>query len=241
VLWIAHPVVMHVESDLLYSVETGNPAVEHLYKKSAFECFGAMPEVFDAFNAGMTAISKELAPAILKVYDFSGVRTLMDIGGGHGYFICAALRKYPHLRGVLLDLPAVVEGAKCAVCDLRLDDRCEPLAGNMFEHIPPCADAYFMQHILHDWDDERACRILENARQALAGRAGGRLIVVDCVLPQNSRPHLGKLLDLRMLLLPGGRERTEPEWRALFAKAGFAITAILPTQAAESVIEAAVV
>jgi hypothetical protein len=238
VLWAAHPFLMHVSSDLMHSVTTGRPAVEHLYGKPAFECFASMPEVNYDFNTGMSAISAELAPAVLDAYDFSGIGTLMDVAGGHGYFICEALKRHPQMKGILLDQPSVVEGAKCTLCDMRVDDRCQPIAGNIFENIPAGADAYFMQHIIHDWDDEPALRILGNVRQALATRPDGRLIVVDMVLPEDSGPHPGKLLDLLMLLFPGGRERTEAEWRSLLEQAGFMITKIIPTKVADSVIEA---
>jgi O-methyltransferase domain/Dimerisation domain len=240
VQWATNPLLMHVTSDLLHSVKTGNPAIEHLYGKPAFECFASMPEFNFAFNEGMTAISADLAPAVLEAYDFSDVGTLMDVAGGHGYFLCEALRRHPQMKGILLDQPSVVEGAKCVLCDMRVEDRCQPIGGNFFEHIPAGADAYFMQHIIHDWNDEPALKILGNVRQALTGRPHGRLIVVDMVLPEDSRPHPGKLLDLLMLMLPGGRERTESEWRALLAKAGFTITRIVPTKAADSVIEATI-
>jgi hypothetical protein len=238
VLWTTHPFLMHVSSDLMYSVTTGKPAIEHLYGKPAFECFASIPEVNYDFNAGMSAISAELAPAVLEAYDFSAIATLMDVAGGHGYFICEALKRHPQMKGILLDQPGVVEGAKCTLCDMRVDDRCQPIAGNFFDHIPAGADAYFMQHIIHDWDDEPALKILGNVRQALATRPNGRLILVDMVLPEDSRPHPGKLLDLIMLMFPGGRERTEAEWRSLLGKAGFIITKIVPTRAADSVIEA---
>jgi hypothetical protein len=235
---MADPFFMHVSSDLLYSVQTGKPAVEHLYGKPVFECFASMPEVSEAFNAGMTALSEELVPAVLEAYDFSGIGTLMDVAGGHGFFICQALKKYPQMKGILLDLPSVVEGAECNLCEMRVDHRCQPIAGNFFEHIPEGADAYYMQHIIHDWDDEPALKILGNVRQALNARQRGRLLVTDSVLPQNSQPHPAKFLDLTMLMLPGGRERTEPEWHALLDKAGFTITKIVPTRSPESVIEA---
>ena len=241
VLWSTNPFLMHVTSDLLHSVQTGTPAIEHLYGKPAFECFASMPEFSYAFNEGMTAISADLAPAVLEAYDFSGVGTLMDVAGGHGYFLCEALKRYPQMKGILLDRPDVVEGAKCVLCDMRVEDRCQPVGGNFFEHIPAGADGYYMQHIIHDWNDEAALKILGNVRQALAGGRQGRLIVVDMVLPEDARPHPAKLLDLLMLMFPGGRERTEQEWRELLSKAGFAITRIVPTKAPDSVIEAAIV
>ena len=240
VLWNTHPFLMHMCTDLLYSVQTGRTATEHLLGKPCFEHIACTPELAFAFNEGMTAISADLAPAVLDAYDFSGIDTLMDVAGGHGFFICQALKRHPRLKGVLFDLPDVVEGAKCTLCDLRLDDRCRPIAGNFFEHIPAGPDAYFMQHIIHDWNDEPALKILGNLRQALKGRENGKLIIVDFVLPEGSQPHPGKLLDLLMLLIPGGRERTEPEWQALLGKAGFTITRIVPTKAVASVIEAVV-
>ncbi len=240
-LWATNPFMMHVTSDLLHSVKTGQPAIEHLYGKPAFECFASMPEVAYAFNEGMTAISADLAPAVLDAYDFSGVSTLMDVAGGHGHFLCEVLRRYPQMKGILLDQPSVVEGANCVLCEMQVEDRCQPIGGNFFEHIPAGADAYYMQHIIHDWKDEAALKILRNVRQALAGRPDGRLILVDTVMPEDSRPHPAKLLDLIMLMFPGGRERTEREWRDLLAKADFTITRIVPTKAPDSVIEAVIV
>jgi len=237
-LFMASPFVVNVNTHLLHSVQTGQPAVEHLHGKPAFECFSSMPEVSFAFNEAMTSISAGLAPAVLNAYSFEGIGTLMDVAGGHGYFICQALERYPQMKGILLDLPNVMEGARCALCERRMEHRCEPIAGNFFEHIPAGADAYFMQHIIHDWEDEHCLKILSNVKRALAGREHGRLIVVDKVLPESSEPDPGKYLDLMMMVFPGGRERTEPEWRALFGKGGFTITKIVPTKGRESVIEA---
>ena len=239
-VWASNPFIMHVTSDMMHSVQTGKPAIEHLYGKPAFEVFAEMPEVCRDFNEGMTAITADLAPAVLDAYDFAGVGTLMDVAGGHGLFLCEALKRHSQMKGILLEQPAVVEGAKCTMCEMGLEDRCQPLGGNFFEHIPAGADAYFMQHIIHDWADEHALKILGNVRQALAGRAGGRLILVDMVLPEDSRPHPAKMLDLIMLMFPGGRERTESEWRDLLGTAGFTITRIVPTSAADSVIEAVI-
>jgi hypothetical protein len=238
VLWTACPFVVNVHSHILHSMQTGQPAIEHVHGKPAFECMSSMPEVAFAFNEGMTSISGFLAPAVLDAYSFEGIGTLMDVAGGHGYFLCQALERYPQMKGILLDLPSVVEGAKCAICERRMDDRCEPVAGNFFEHIPAGADAYFMQHIMHDWDDEHSLKILGNVKRALAGKKHGRLIVSDAVLPETSGPHPGKLVDLLMMVFPGGRERTEKEWHALLDAAGYKITKIVPTRAPVSVIEA---
>jgi hypothetical protein len=121
-----------------------------------------------------------------------------------------------------------------------MDERCQTISGDFFEHVPAGADAYYMQHIIHDWDDEPALKILGNIRSALDGRPNGVLLIVDSVVPQNSEPHTSKWLYLEMLLMPGGRERTEPEWHELMNKASFEITRIIPMRASESVIEARV-
>ena len=237
-LWVADPFLIHIASDLLYSVETGKPAVEHLYGKPAFECIASIPRIQTAFNEGMTTISREFAPAVLDAYDFSAIEVLMDVAGGHGYFIGEALRRHTRMKGILLDLPHVIQGATPMLCDMGVDHRCEPVAGDFFEEVPSGADAYYLQHIIHDWDDEHALKILRNIRKALTGRNRGRLLVVDAVLPESSEPHPAKLLDLVMLTVPGGRERTEPEWHELCAKGGFRISRIVPTRVGKSVIEA---
>jgi len=238
VLWLGNRFHSHVWAELSYSVKTGKPAVELVYGKPAFEAMAAQPDVAQDFNMAMTGVSRRLAPAVLEAYDFSGIETLMDIAGGHGFILCEILRKYPDLQGILFDLESVVQDPRCTQCLLNVNHRCRTLAGNFFEHIPAGADAYYMQHIIHDWDDERALKILGNCRQALRSQKNGKLLVVDSVIPEDSDPHSGKLLDLEMLLGPGGRERTEAEFRALFARAGFEIARIVPTRVADCVIEA---
>jgi hypothetical protein len=240
VLWMGNRFHFKVWSELSYSIETGKPAVEHVYGKPAFEAIFGDPEIAYDFNMAMTCFSRQIAPALLEAYDFSGIGTLIDVAGGHGAILCEVLSRYPGMKGILFDMPNVIEEAACHLCALKMDHRCETVTGDFFEQIPAGADAYYMQHIIHDWADEPALKILANCRRALEGRKDGRLIIVDAVVPETSEPHFSKLLDLEMLLMPGGRERTEREWRELFANAGFEITRIVPLQAAESVIEARV-
>ena len=229
-----------VWSEMGYSLQTGKSAVEHVYQKPCFDAIFGDPGIADDFNRAMTCFSRMIAPALLEVYDFSGVDTLMDVAGGHGAILCDVLSRYPKMKGILFDIPSVADQGKKHIRSVRLDDRCETMSGDFFEEIPAGADAYYMQHIIHDWADEPALKILENCRRALEGRKGGRLLIVDSVVPENSDFHLSKWLDLEMLLMPGGRERTEGEWNKLFARAGFEITRILPMKAAESLIEASV-
>jgi hypothetical protein len=238
VLFLSNQFHFKVCSDLSYSVQTGKPAVEHVYGKPAFDVIFGDPEIAYDFNMAMTSFSRQIAPALLEAYDFSGIDTLMDIAGGHGAILCEVLNAYPQMKGILFEVPNVIDEANCHICSLKMQDRCRIISGSFFEGIPAEADAYYMQHIIHDWADEPALKILEHCRSALAGQKSGRLIIVDNVIPENSQPHPGKLLDLEMLLMPGGRERTEPEWHELLGNAGFEITRIVPLKASESVIEA---
>jgi hypothetical protein len=240
ILWITNPFHFQVHGEMGHSVRTGQPAVEKVYGKPAFEAIFGNPEVAYDFNMAMTCFSRRIAPAVLEAYDFSGIGTLMDVAGGHGAILCEILSRYPQMQGILFDMPNVVEEANCHICSLKMDQRCQTISGDFFEQIPPGADAYYMQHIIHDWNDERCLKILANCRQALEGRANGRLLIADSVVPENSDPHPSKWLDLEMLLMPGGRERTRPEWEALFAKAGFEITGMFPLKTAETLIEARV-
>jgi hypothetical protein len=238
VLFLGNQFHFKVCSDLSYSLQTGKPAVEHVYGKPCFDVLFGDPEIAYDFNMAMTSFSRQIAPALLEAYDFSGIDTLMDVAGGHGAVLCEVLSRYPQMKGILFDMPNVIEEANCHICNLKMDHRCTTVTGDFFQHIPAGADAYYMQHIIHDWADEPALKILGHCRSALAGQKSGRLIIVDNVIPENSQPHPGKLLDLEMLLMPGGRERTEPEWHELLGNAGFEITRIVPLKAAESVIEA---
>jgi len=240
VLWVSNRFHFRVWSEMGHSIETGQPAVEKVSGKSAFDTIFGDPEVAYDFNSAMTSFSRIIAPALLKAYDFSGIDTLMDVAGGHGAVLCEVLTAYPKMKGILFDLPNVIQEANCHICSLKLDDRCTTIHGDFFESIPAGADAYYMQHIIHDWADEPALKILGNVRRALEGKPDGRLIVMDSVLVENSKPNPAKWLDLEMLLMPGGRERTEGEWRDLFARANFEITRIVPVQMSTSVIEARV-
>jgi hypothetical protein len=237
-LWVSNGFHFKVWSDMAYSIETGKPAVERAVGRACFDAIFGDPEVAADFNAAMSCFSRMIAPALLAAYDFSGIDTLMDVAGGHGAILCEVLCKYPTMKGILFDLPSVAEQAHCHVCALNLEGRCQTVAGDFFENIPAGADAYYMQHIIHDWADEPALKILSNCRRALGGKPHGRLLVVDNIVTENSLPDPSKWLDIEMLLMPGGRERTEPQWRDLFAKAGFKITRMVPLQGSQSLIEA---
>jgi hypothetical protein len=185
------------------------------------------------FDDAMTAFNDRKTVAMLEAYDFSGIRVLADIGGGNGSTLVSALRRYPEMRGILFDLPGVVERAE--VRESGLADRCRVIGGDFLEEVPGGADAYLLRHILHNWDDERAVAILANVRRAMG--EGAKLLVVERVIPPGNGPMFGKLMDLTMLVVHGGMERTEEEFHRLFEAAGFRLNRIIPTTSDVSVIE----
>ena len=212
--------------DLPYSVRTGQPATEHLWEKSLFEYLADHPETGARFDAGMASRHAEHNAAFIAGYDFSGIETIVDIGGGNGSLLAALLAAHPILRGILFDLPAVVTGAVKRLGEAGVADRCTVIGGSFFEAVPSGGDAYVLSNVLHDWQDDQAAAILRNIRAALDGH--GRLLVVnEQIIPPGNDPHPGKLGDIMMLLI-GGRERTEAQWRSLFEASGFTLSRVVP-------------
>jgi hypothetical protein len=234
-LWMSDPFHFQVYANAFHSVQTGRPAVEKAVGVPVFEYFPKHPEESEIFNNAMTMFSGMVIPAVLEVFDFSGIGTLVDVAGGHGRVLTSILQKYPSMRGVLFDLEHVLVGARSVIESLGLSDRCRTASGDFFTAVPAGGDAYIMKHIIHDWDDERAAVILKNIRSAM--NPGGRLILLESIVAPGSQPDFAKLIDLEMLFMPGGRERTEQEFRHLFARAGFELTRITPTKSPLSVIE----
>ena len=221
--------------ELHYSVQTGKIAFDKLYGMPVFDFLSKNPEQAKVFDAAMVGVHGRETAAMTDAYDLSSIGVLADIGGGNGSLLTTVLKKYPSMRGILYDLPGVTERAKANLQSAGLTDRCKVIGGSFFESIPVGADAYLMRHIIHDWDDEKATTILRNVHQAIGKE--GRLLVVEGVIPPGNDPCFGKLLDLTMLTIPGGKERTEEEYRTLFKAGGFALTQIVPTNAEVSVIE----
>jgi hypothetical protein len=223
--------------EILYSLRTGKPAFEHAHGKPLFAYLAEHPEQARTFDAAMTSAHGAETRAMLNAYDLSGVRTLVDVGGGNGSTLCGILARYPGLKGVLFDRPDVVERARANLEAAGLAGRCATAGGSFFESVPPGGDAYLLRHIIHDWDDAEALAILRNCRKVMA--PGARLLVVESMIPPGNNPCFGKLLDLVMLVVPGGLERTEAEYRQLYKDAGFRLTRVVPTEQEVSVIEGA--
>ena len=222
---------------LNHSVLTGEPAFDTVFGAPIFDYLAAHPEAAAMFDDAMTSISGGQAAAVVEAYDFTGISTLVDVGGGHGALLAAILRNNPSLRGVLFDLPHVVAGTGPILEEAGIRDRVEVISGDFLESVPAGADAYVMKLIVHDWDDERAGTILDNCRRAMA--PGGRVLVVDAVVDETPESLYANLLDIEMLVLtPHGKERTEPEFRRLFAAAGLVLNRIIGTASPLKVVEA---
>jgi len=234
-LWMSDPFHFRVYADAMHSVTTGAPAIEKTYGVPVFEYFEKNPELAAVFNNAMTSFSAMVVPAAIEAYDFSSIRLLVDVAGGHGGVLTGILGKYPEMRGILCDLGHVIEGATQRIAALGLSDRCQTVTCDMFRAVPEGGDAYIMKHIIHDWDDEKAGTILRNIRRVLPRE--GRLLLLESVIAPGNEPDFGKIIDLEMLLVPGGRERSADEFRALFAANGFQLTRIVPTQSPLSVVE----
>jgi hypothetical protein len=239
ILWMTDPFHFNVYADTLHSVVTGKPAVEKTVGMGVFEYFPKNPELWKVFNDAMTTMSAMVIPAALETYDFSDAGIVVDVAGGHGHVLMSILQKHPGLQGILFDLEQVVEGAKPRIEAAGLAGRLRTVGGDFFKGVPP-GDTYVMKHIIHDWDDDRAIQLLGNIRTAMRDKARGRVVLLESVLAPPNVPELGKLIDLEMLLMAGGRERTAEEFRALFDKAGFELTRIVPNKSPLSAVESRV-
>ena len=236
--FITDPLHFETYAEALHSVQTGQPAAEKVVGMPLFEYLAKTPQWSTSFNNAMTAFSANVMPAVLKAYDFRGVGTLVDVAGGHGHVLTSVLRDYPQMRGVLFDLEHVIAGSGPLLAASGVQNRVRAEPGDFFKAVPAGGDAYIMKHIIHDWDDERAVTILSNIRKALDGKPQGRVILLEAVLAADNAPDFAKLLDLEMMLFPGGRERTAKEFGELFDRAGFTLTTVVPTESMLSVVEA---
>ena len=222
--------------DLATTIATGEPAFNHVFGTGVFEYLSAHPEDAAIFNDGMTSLSARDLPLIIAAYDFSAFNRIVDVGGGAGALLHGILSANPKLRGVLFDLPSVVEGAD-SLRSGSLAARCEIVGGDMFQKVPEGADGYLMRAVIHDWNDEDALKILQVCRRAIP--AHGKLLLVDSVLKPSNEPDLGRFNDLTMLAMaPGGRERSEVEFRDLLQRSGFALTRVIPATGMLSIVEA---
>jgi ubiquinone/menaquinone biosynthesis C-methylase UbiE len=221
--------------NILHSVKTGECAFQNLYNTSFFQYLKQNTEAENIFCEAMTNYARQAHISVAAAYDFSGIKKIVDVAGGHGTLISSILRVNPTMSGILFDIPEVIEGSKQSIKAAGLENRCKLVAGDFFQSVPSGGDAYILSTVIHDWDDEHSIAILKNCHQAMV--ENGKLLIVEMVIPPGNEPFFGKLLDLTMLAIHGGRERTKAEYQNLFAAAGFKLTNIFPTQSPLSIIE----
>ena len=220
---------------LHHSIQTGEPGFNKVFGAPIFDYITTHPELGPVFDAGMTSLNFYETDAMLDAYDFTGISTLADIGGGNGSLISAVLGRYPNMKGILFDLGHVVGRAQENLKAADLAEHCRVMEGNFFESIPAGADAYLFRHIIHDWTDEQSIQILGHCRKVIP--ANGKLLIVDCVVPDGNTPSPSKEYDITMLTGPGGQERTEAQFSSLLKASGFELKSIIPTTTMISVVE----
>ena len=222
--------------NLMHSVKTGEIAFDNFFGVDIWKYFQQNPEDAAVFNNSMSNVTAHTNEVITSLYDFSQFGTIVDVGGGHGGLITSILQKNPQVKGILFDAAEVIEGARPKIEAAGLADRIETVAGDFFKSVPEGGDAYIMKWIIHDWDDEKSNTILRNCRNQM--QPNSKLILVDCVVPETDEPHFSKFIDLNMLVMTGGKERTEKEFAQLLEAAGFKLLRVIPTDMPHSIVEA---
>jgi len=223
---VGSPYFWQAWGHLLHSVQTGENAFQNLNGKDVWQFRAEHSEYGATFDRAMSQLSRGSAEAVIRTYDFSVFRHIVDVGGGQGLMLAAILRAHPHMRGTLFDQADVVAGAKAVFAERGVIERCDIVGGNFFETVPEGADAYLMRVVIHDWEDDEATAILKVCRRAM-GETAKLLLVERLIAPPNEMP-AAKFSDLNMLVSPGGRERTREEFSDLFAKSGFELTRAFP-------------
>jgi O-methyltransferase domain len=219
----------------VHSVQTGKTGFERAFGKPAFDWLGEHPAEASLFNHTMVGFHGMEPAAVAAAYDFSKMKTVADVGGSTGNMIATILSRYPETRGILFDLPHVVAEAPPFLEQRGVADRVRIEGGSFFDRVPAGADAYVLSHVIHDWNEEQCLTILGHCRRAMS--ASSRLLLVEMVLPEGDTPHPGKLLDMLMLSVPGGEERTPSQYAALLDRAGFKMTQVVPTQSLVGIVE----
>ncbi len=220
--------------NLLHSVRTGETAFNHLYGKGHFEYMAEHVDASSTFNKAMAQSLRRVEKNPVESYDYSGRRLVVDVGGGRGDLISAVLVANPAMEGVLFDLPQGSAEARSLLQAKGVEDRCHIKTGSFFDSIPAGGDVYVLSRILHDWPDDKAATILANCRRAI--KEDGTLLIRDNVLSDGDV--LGSTLDVTMLIMTGGEERTESEWKNLLQSAGFALTRVYKKEGQLDLLEA---
>jgi SAM-dependent methyltransferase len=237
-MFIAETDQVHWQSwgHMAEAVRTGAPRPQAVFGAPAFDYYAKNPAEGEQFGRAMQNVSRFVARGVLETYDFSAARTVLDVGGGNGSMVLAILARYPKLSGIVFDLPYIEGLATESIRAAGAADRCRFEAGDFFERVPSGADLHVLKFILHDWNDEESIRLLKSCRAAIA--PDGRVLIIETLVPEEIRPDFVHLMDLNMLVMTGGLERTAREYGTLLERSGFRVTRVLPTPGPFSLVEA---
>jgi SAM-dependent methyltransferase len=236
VLTMAGPAMWKAWGEFQYSLETGRTAMEKVFGMPFFDYLAQRPQEAAQFSEAMVGIHGAEPPAVADAYDFSAFGSIVDVGGATGNMLAYILERHPQVKGILFDRPHVVTAAPALLRAKGVESRVTIEPGNFFDNVPAGADAYVLSHIIHDWNEDQCLTILGNCRKAM--KPGARLLIVEFVLPEGNTPHFGKLVDMVMLTIPGGEERTASEYQTLLAAAKLKMTRVIPTASDVSIVEA---
>ncbi len=230
------PAFWHSWEEILYSLQSGKTGFEKSSGLPLFEYLAQHPEEASFFSEAMVGFHGSEPPTVAKAYDFSGIKTVVDVGGATGNMLAAILSHHAAPQGVLFDRPHVVRDAPALLKERGVEKRVRIESGDFFERVPDGGDAYLLSHIIHDWNEDQCLTILGHCRKVM--KPDGRLLIVETVLPTGDTPHQGKVQDMVMLVIPGGQERTEAEYASLLRKGAFRLNRVVPTESVVSVVEA---
>jgi len=235
ILWLLSDGLWAALGDIEYSVRTGQPAFEHIHGMDVWSYLQRHPDVDAAFNGTVTSVTHFVHVPIERLYDFSSVHVVADIGGGNGSLLADILYAYPHTEGILLERESVIEEAKTLLAQKQLAQRCHFIIGDAQEAIPSGADIYIMKHFLHGRDDQMSIDMLKKCRYSMS--AGQKVLLIEQVLPNMKASLSQTTMDLHMLLVSSGRERTQSEYQQLLESSGFTLTRVLSSYTPDSIIE----
>ena len=236
ILTVAGDTMWRVWEHILYCLETGKTGMEKQFGMTLFGYLAEHPQESSYANEAMIGFHGAEPVAVAAAYDFSGCKTVVDVGGGTGNLLATVLERYPNIRGILADQPHVVREAPALIESRGLADRVTIEAIDFFKSVPAGGDAYLLSHIIHDWNEDECLTILGNCRKSM--KPGSRMLIIEMVLPAGNTSHPGKLSDIAMLVIAGGQERTEEEYGTLLSKAGLRLTQVVTTESAVSLVEA---
>lgn len=223
-------------NELDYSIRTGKNAARELLGTDIFTHLSKSPEKNLLYNKAMTNTSDVSSASIIAAYNFSGIKSIVDLGGGEGYLLSAILSRHPKMKGLVMDLPHVVEPAQKIFKKFGVENRATVIPGNFFEVVPEGSDAYMMKNILHAYNDDSCIKLLQKIKDAMVD--DGKVLIVDTVIQEDNKPAFGKIFDLQMLLgLDGGKERTRVEFDEILEQAGFRLKRVIKTISPFSIVE----